>query len=144
MRIENNYQQQTFGRAYLDMRSLNRYGYGKNIIIEALKERNTPLRRFIKEVINTKEFEKDMGDCFISCKRQRFFGEGGYGFHTINIRFPKRDKIYIANGIKDDKSFYTGFSQNEVQDGVEELAEYITGKEIVKDLKEHIKELQNK
>ena len=45
MRIENNYQQQTFGRAYLDMQSLNRYGYGKKTIIKALKERETPLRK---------------------------------------------------------------------------------------------------
>ena len=29
MRIENNYTTTNFGSAYLDMRSLNRYGYGK-------------------------------------------------------------------------------------------------------------------
>ena len=79
MRIENNYQQQTFGRAYLDMQSLNRYRYGKKTIIKALKERETPLRKYLKTVVNTKDFEKDMGDCFISFNRQRFFGESPPG-----------------------------------------------------------------
>ena len=45
MRIENNYQQQTFGRAYFDMQSLNRYGYGKKTIIKALKEKKNSFKK---------------------------------------------------------------------------------------------------
>lgn len=140
MRIENNYQQQTFSRAYLDMQSLNRYGYGKKLIIEALKEMETPLRKYLKNVVNTKDFEKDMGDCFISFNRQRHFGEGANLFDMIRIRFPKRDKIY---NITEDTSFHAGFRDYDLQNGAEELAEYIKGEEIVKDLKKHIAKYRN-
>jgi hypothetical protein len=172
MRIENNYQQQTFGRAYLDMQSLNRYRYGKKTIIKALKERETPLRKYLKTVVNTKDFEKDMGDCFISFNRQRFFGEYGI-FHTISFEFPKKReqaikheldffengnwgklkkekfepfKEMIISDIANKTTCYAGFNDIEEleQDGAEELAKYITGKEIVKDLKEHIAKFRTK
>ena len=172
MRIENNYQQQTFGRAYLDMQSLNRYGYGKKTIIKALKERKTPLRKYLKTVVNTKDFEKDMGDCFISFNRQRYFGEYGL-FHTISFEFPKKweqaikheldffengnwgklkkekfepFKEMIISDIANKTTCYAGFNDIEElqQDGAEELAKYITGKEIVKDLKEHIAKFRTK
>lgn len=172
MRIENNYQQQTFGHVYINMQSLNRYGYGKKTIIKALKEKETPLRKYLKNVVNTKDFEKDMGDCFISFNRQRFLGEYGL-FHTIIFEFPKKHeqarkhmldfyengdwgklkkekfesfKDYVANDVANKTTYHAGFNDIEElqQNGAEELAEYITGKEIVKDLKEHIKELQNK
>ena len=172
MRIENNYQQQTFGRAYLDMQSLNRYRYGKKTIIKALKERETPLRKYLKTVVNTKDFEKDMGDCFISFNRQRYFGEYGI-FHTISFEFPKKReqaikheldffengnwgklkkekfepfKEMIISDIANKTTCYAGFNDIEEleQDGAEELAKYITGKEIVKDLKEHIAKYRTK
>ncbi len=172
MRIENNYQQQTFGRAYLDMQSLNRYRYGKKTIIKALKERETPLRKYLKTVVNTKDFEKDMGDCFISFNRQRYFGEYGL-FHTISFEFPKKReqaikheldffengnwgklkkekfepfKEMIISDIANKTTCYAGFNDIEEleQDGAEELAKYITGKEIVKDLKEHIAKFRTK
>ena len=175
MRIENNYTTLNagnnpkylppFGRAYFDMRSLNRYGYGKKLIIEALKKKETPLRKYLKTVVNTKDFEKDTGDCFISFYRQRHFGEGGYRFDTICFSFPKKYeqarkyildfyengdwgnlkkekfesfKECMANDAANETTYHAGFSDNEVQDGAEELANYITGKEIVKDLKKHI------
>lgn len=172
MRIENNYQQQTFGRAYLDMQSLNRYGYGKKTIIKALKERKTPLRKYLKTVVNTKDFEKDMGDCFISFNRQRYFGEYGI-FHTISFEFPKKReqaikheldffengnwgklkkekfepfKEMIISDIANKTTCYAGFNDIDEleQDGAEELAKYITEKEIVKDLKEHITKFRTK
>lgn len=169
MRIENLYQQQTFGRAYINMQSLSRYGYGKKKIIEALKEKNTPLREYIKTIINTKEFEKNIGDCFISFSHQRHLGEGGYRFDTIIFSFPQKQeqakkrildyyensdcrklkkekfepyKKCIANDAANKTIFYAGFSDNDVQDGSEELAKYILGKEIVKDLKKHIAKLR--
>ena len=174
MRIENNYTTTNFGSAYLDMRSLNRYGYGKKTIIKALKERETPLRKYLKTVVNTKDFEKDMGDCFISFNRQRFFGEYGI-FHTISFEFPKKReqaikheldffengnwgklkkekfepfKEMIISDIANKTTCYAGFNDIEElqlqQDGAEELAKYITGKEIVKDLKEHIAKFRTK
>ena len=174
MRIENNYTTTNFGSAYLDMRSLNRYGYGKKTIIKALKERETPLRKYLKTVVNTKDFEKDMGDCFISFNRQRFFGEYGI-FHTIMFEFPKKHeqarkhmldfyengdwgklkkekfesfKECIANDVANKTTYHAGFNDIEEfqlqQDGAEELAKYITGKEIVKDLKEHIAKFRTK
>lgn len=174
MRIENNYTTTNFGSAYLDMRSLNRYGYGKKTIIKALKERETPLRKYLKTVVNTKDFEKDMGDCFISFNRQRFFGEYGL-FHTISFEFPKKQeqarkheldffengnwgklkkekfepfKEMIISDIANKTTCYAGFNDIEEfqlqQDGAEELAKYITGKEIVKDLKKHIAKFRTK
>lgn len=182
MRIENNYTTLNasnnqrhlppFGRAYLDMQSLNRYGYGKKTIIKALKERETPLRKYLKTVVNTKDFEKDMGDCFISFNRQRYFGEYGI-FHTISFEFPKKReqaikheldffengnwgklkkekfepfKEMIISDIANKTTCYAGFNDIEEleQDGAEELAKYITGKEIVKDLKEHIAKFRTK
>ena len=172
MRIENNYTTTNFGSAYLDMRSLNRYGYGKKTIIKALKERKTPLRKYLKTVVNTKDFEKDMGDCFISFNRQRYFGEYGL-FHTISFEFPKKReqaikheldffengnwgklkkekfepfKEMIISDIANKTTCYAGFNDIEEleQDGAEELAKYITGKEIVKDLKEHIAKFRTK
>ena len=105
-----------------------------------------------------------MGDCFISFNRQRFFGEYGI-FHTISFEFPKKReqaikheldffengnwgklkkekfepfKEIIISDIANKTTCYTGFNDIEElqQDGAEELAKYITGKEIVKDLKE--------
>ena len=182
MRIENNYTTLNasnnqrhlppFGRAYLDMQSLNRYGYGKKTIIKALKERKTPLRKYLKTVVNTKDFEKDMGDCFISFNRQRYFGEYGI-FHSISFEFPKKReqaikheldffengnwgklkrekfepfKEMIISDIANKTTCYAGFNDIEEleQDGAEELAKYITGKEIVKDLKEHIAKFRKK
>ncbi len=64
MKILNNCQQQTFTKAYIDTHSLKNNSHNKPII-EALKDENTPLNKFIKEVINTKEFENNNGDCFI-------------------------------------------------------------------------------
>ena len=182
MRIENNYttlnasnnqrQLPPFGRAYFDMQSLNRYGYGKKTIIKALKEKETPLRKYLKTVVNTKDFEKDMGDCFVGFNGQRFFGEYGI-FHTIMFEFPKKHeqarkhmldfyengdlgklkkekfesfKECIANDVANKTTYHAGFNDIEEleQDGAEELAKYITGKEIVKDLKEHIAKFRTK
>ena len=182
MRIKNNYTTLNasnnqrhfppFGRAYFDMQSLNRYGYGKRAIIKALKEKETPLRKYLKNVVNTKDFEKDMGDCFITFNRQRFFGEYGI-FHTISLEFPKKQeqaikyeldffengnwgklkkekfepfKEMIISDIANKTTCYAGFNNIEElnQDGAEELAKYITGKEIVKDLKEHIVKFRTK
>ncbi|MCQ2754896.1 MAG: hypothetical protein MJ231_07620, partial [bacterium] len=141
--------------------------YSKKTIIKALKEKETPLRKYLKNVVNTKEFEKDMGDCFISFNRQRFFGEYGI-FHIIMFEFPKKheqarkymldfyengdweklkkEEFESFNDLANKTTYHAGFNDIEEleQDGAEKLAEYITGKEIVKDLEEHIKELQNK
>lgn len=82
MRIENKSLTPNFGRAYIDMQSLNKYGQslyfanGRSKIITALKDRNTPLRKFIREVINTPKFEKEYGDVFISFNRQNILVKG--------------------------------------------------------------------
>lgn len=93
MRIKNDYQNQTFKHLYIDMRSLNTI-YQNKPIIRALKEQNTPLRKFIKEVINTEKFEKDMGDCFIKLSHERYPVEGltFVDMDIIKFLFPKKQE----------------------------------------------------
>ena len=54
----------------------------------------------------------------------------------------------IISDIANKTTCYAGFNDIEElqlqQDGAEELAKYITGKEIVKDLKEHITKFRTK
>lgn len=173
MRIENIYpnvsttsQSVKFGSAYINMLTLHNYGTtNKKSIIKALKEKNTPLREFMSEVLNTKQFENDMGDCFIT------FHQIKDSFHLsdiIDFSFPKKHqqavkhthnifeseeyqtiksfKEEMANHIAEQTSFkarFYSFHINKKQ-GAEKLAEYITGNKIVEDLKRHIDEFRHK
>lgn len=177
MRIENNTSNQIFGRAYIDMKSLNKYGQslyfanGRSKIITALKDLNTPLRKFINEVINTPKFEKEYGDVFISFNRQKHFGEGEDLFDMVHFKFPKLQKKaqesmanflnrynkwtkslnatarkpYIEDAEKD-TIYSAGFRDLACwaysQDGAEELQKYLKSSEIVEHLSKHIKKLK--
>ena len=122
MKIENNYTNfntnnklkylPRFGHAYIDMRSLSTIHQNKPII-KALKEQNTPLRKFINEVINTKEFENNMGDCFIKISHDRFPVEGLVFAETDIIQFLFPKKIEQARKILTDEVEQTKFSQKE-------------------------------
>lgn len=122
MKIENNYtnfktnnNQQylpRFGYAYLDVRSLNTI-YQNKPIINALKEQNTSLRKFIKDVINTKIFENNMGDCLIKISHDRFPVEGLVFAETDIIQFLFPKKIEQARKILTDQVEQTRFSQKE-------------------------------
>ena len=121
MKIENNYQQQTFKQSYIDMRSLNSI-YQNKPIIRALKEQNTPLRKFIQEVINTEKFEKDMGDCFIKFSHERYPVEGLL-FEDVDIlqfSFPKkieqaRKKMHDKTEQMKPNPRYSEFANNAVK-----------------------------
>lgn len=122
MKIENNYTNfntnnklkylPRFGHAYIDMRSLNTI-YQNKPIIKALKEQNTPLRKFINEVINTKEFENNMGDCFIKISHDRFPVEGWTFSETDIIQFLFPKKIEQARKILIDEIEQTEFDSRE-------------------------------
>lgn len=158
----------SFGSTYINMLSLHNYGIthnDKKCIIKALKEKNTPLRNFISEVLNTKQFENDMGDCFITFNQKQDF------LHLsdiIHFSFPKKHqqaikhthnlfesdefqsiksyKKEIANDIAEKTSFYASFIGFHIDKkrGVEELAEYIKSSKIVEDLKKHINEFRHR
>lgn len=106
MKIDNNCSSPSFGAAYFNMQSIQKYGKslhcqnGRSKIISALKERNTPLREFIREVINSRKFEDEIGDVFISFDRQKKFGEGEDLFDTINFIFPKKQQQAKKNAYK--------------------------------------------
>lgn len=178
MKIENIYpnmnaknippQLPSFGSTYINMLSLHKYGttqIDKKSIIKALKEKNTPLRKFISEVLNTKQFENDMGDCFITLNQKQDF------LHLsdiIHFSFPKKHqqalkhthnlfetgeyqpiKAYkeeMANYIAEKTSLKASFvgSHIDKKQGVEKLADYIKGSKIVEDLKKHIDEFRYK
>ena len=103
MKIESNYTNfgsqikpnclPSFGHAYIDMHSLNSI-YRNKPIIRALKEQNTPFRKFIKEVINTAKFEKYMGDCFIKFDRKKYpvEGETFADVDILQILFPQKQE----------------------------------------------------
>ena len=115
MRIENNYTTFSnknnkylppFEKAYINMHTLNNYydiypaqffQNGRTHIINALKDKNTPLRKFISEVINTKEFENNMGDCYISFSRENRFGKAAGLFDIITFTFPKKQEQAIKH-----------------------------------------------
>ena len=84
MKIKSNYQQQKFGHAFIDIRSLNNF-YKASPIIKALKEQNTPLRKFIKEVINTKKFEDNIGDCFIKFNQKYYRTNDRFTFRNFDL-----------------------------------------------------------
>lgn len=140
MNIGNRISNPTFGRAYINMQSINKYPNslyfqnGKQKIISALKERNTPLKEFINKVINSSEFENKFGDVFISFSRKRHFGEGEDLFDMVEFSFPKlqqkareRMKKFLDNhndwskklstvdreeylkGAEEDKIYHVGF-----------------------------------
>ena len=92
MKIKNNYQQTTFGHTYIDIKSLNSV-YKASPIIQALKEQNTPLRKFIKEIINTKHFEDNIGDCFIKLSGKVYRTEHAFKeTDIIQFLFPKKQE----------------------------------------------------
>ena len=101
-----------FGYAYIDMRSLSTIHQNKPII-KALKEQNTPLKKFINEVINTKEFENNMGDCFIKISHDRFPVEGLVFAETDIIQFLFPKKIEQARKILTDEVEQTKLSKKE-------------------------------
>ena len=176
MKIESNYENLNFKRAYINIQSLKKYGesaYFKNArvhVVEALKDKNTPLKKFIKEVINSKQFESDVGDCFISFEKRTHFGEGEDLFDIIKFSFPKKQKQIktrvigliennkktqalehykeiIANNLAEKTTFYRGFRDYKsgscwAQNGAFELSQYIKSGKIVEDLKEHIQKLK--
>ena len=82
--------QQTFTKAYTDTHSLKNSSHNKPII-EALKDENTPLNKFIKEVINTKEFENNNGDCFIRFSEKMIPLDGAAApVDTVEFSFAKK------------------------------------------------------
>ncbi len=90
MKILNNCQRQTFTKAYIDTHSLKNSSHNKPII-EALKDENTPLNKFIKEVINTKEFENNNGDCFIRFSEKMIPLDGAAApVDIVEFSFPKK------------------------------------------------------
>lgn len=177
MRIENNTSSQNFGRAYIDIKSLNKYGQspyfakGRNKIVSALKEPNTPLRKFIREVINTPKFEKEYGNVYISFNRQKHFGEGKDLFDMVDFKFPKMQEKarqsmvnflnthseFTKNLKATDRAPYIQAAEKKTihsvgfrdysyfgfgQDGAEELQKYLKSNEIVEDLQDHIKKIK--
>ena len=158
----------SFRTTYINMLSLHNYGIthnDKKCIIKALKDKNTPLRKFISEVLNTKQFENDMGDCFISFNQKQDF------LHLsdiIHFSFPKKYqqavkhthnlfesdeyqtiksyKEEMASHIAEKTSFkarFIGFNIDKKR-GAEKLAEYIKSSKIVEDLRKHIDEFRHR
>ena len=157
-----------FGSTYINMSSLHNYGItrnDKNCIIKALKDKNTPLRKFISEVLNTKLFENDMGDCFITFKQKQDF------LHLsdiIHFSFPKKHQqavkhthnLFESNEFQIIKSYkeemtshiaektsfkvrFIGYNIDKKR-GAEKLAEYIKSSKIVEDLRNHIDDFRHR
>jgi hypothetical protein len=158
----------SFRGTYINMLSLHNYGITQNdkkCIIKALKEKNTPLRKFISEIINTKSFENDMGDCFISFNQKQDYLHFS---DMIHFSFPKKHQqavkhthnLFESDEFKTIKSYkeemvsyiaektslktrFIGFNIDKKR-GVEKLAEYIQSSKIVEDLKKHIEEYRHR
>lgn len=95
-----NYQTCAFKAAYINIHSLNQCSKGKKEIIQALKEYNSPLRKFIKETLNTKKIESIIGDVFINFERNQLPYEGNDLFHIVRFTFPKIKEQKISRFLR--------------------------------------------
>ena len=90
MKILDNCQGQSFTKAYIDIHSLENRSHNRPII-NALEDENTPLKKFINEVINTKEFENNNGDCFIKFSEKMIPLDGAAApVDIVEFSFPKK------------------------------------------------------
>lgn len=100
----------SFKAAYLDLRSLQNYGKGKDKLVQALKDRNIPLRRFLNETLNNIETEKKLGDVFVGFERTRLPYEGEDFFDTSVFSFPKIKEKRLNQVMN---KFYKFFTKDE-------------------------------
>lgn len=122
-----NYQTCAFKAAYINIHSLNQCSKGKKEIIRALKENNTPLRKFIKETLNTEKNESIIGDVFINFEKNKKPYEGDDFFDIIRFTFPKIKEQKISK-------FLQNLSDNQDKKSYKYMLEH--KKEFIKELSE--------